>query len=62
MQAALLIQLMLSLVYPRFILKPVLFNLHFKSAELIDNSYGLGVQLYADDMQCRVVSPAGFFG
>ena len=33
-------------------LGPVLFNLYFKSAELIANSHGLCVHLYADDMQC----------
>ena len=41
---------------------PVLLNLYFESAELIDNSYGLGVHSYADDMQCRVVNQAGLFG
>ena len=34
------------------ILGPVLFNLYFKSAELIANSHGLFVHSYADDMQC----------
>ena len=34
------------------ILGPVLFNLYFKSAELIANSNGLFVHSYADDMQC----------
>ena len=33
-------------------LGPVLFNLYFKSAELIANSHGLFVHSYADDMQC----------
>ena len=34
------------------ILGPVLFNLYFKSTELIANSQGLCVQSYADNMQC----------
>ena len=34
------------------ILGPVLFNLYFKSAELIANSHGLFVHSYADDMPC----------
>ena len=34
------------------ILGPVLFNLYFKSAELIAKSHCLGEHSYADDMQC----------
>ena len=34
------------------ILELVLFNLYFKSAELIANSLGLCAHSYADDMQC----------
>ena len=33
------------------ILGPVLFNLYFKSAELIANSHGLFVHSYANNMQ-----------
>ena len=51
--AELLIQLLLSHMYPMgSILGPVLFNLYFKSAELIAYLRGLGVHSYADDMQC----------
>ena len=44
---------MLSPMYSRVsILGPILFNLYFKSAQLIANSHVLGVHSYAGDMQC----------
>ena len=43
------------------ILGPVLFNLYFKSAELIANSHGLFVHSYADNMQCYFSFDKDFF-
>ena len=36
------------------ILRPVLFNWRFKSAELIANWHGLGMHSYANDMECYI--------
>ena len=39
----------------------MLFDLYFKSAELIANSHGLFVHSYADDMQCYLSFDKDFF-